>query len=248
MVKGKDIRFSYSPEGDSLFKDLSFHLEKGEIGAILGRNGTGKTTLLKCLLGILPLSCGSVTLGGAAGYVPQQVTSTFAYSTLDMVVMGRARHIAPFSSPGRRDYEIAEAILEKLGLSEFRNRSFTEISGGERQMILIARALASDCSILILDEPTSALDFKNQNKVLQTLVRLSRNEGMTVLFTTHSPNQAVFAADKALLMYSSGKYIFDKAEKSLSDESLRRLYELEIRKLNFEHEMSVRQAIIPVFG
>jgi len=248
MVESRNIRFSYAPKDNTLFRDLSFHLGKGEVGAILGKNGTGKTTLLKCLLGILTPTGGSVRLGGPVGYVPQQVSGTFAYTGLDMVVMGRARHIPPFSSPGKRDYEIAGAAMEKLGIGDFRDRAFTEVSGGERQMILIARALASDCSVLILDEPASALDFKNQDRVLRTLLRLSREEGMTVLFTTHSPNHAVHAADKALLMYTSGDYLFGGAEETLSDESLRRLYDLDIKNLRFEHGDKVRQTIVPVFG
>lgn len=247
MVEADKICFSYS-QGRPLIRDLSFHLEPGEIGVILGRNGTGKTTLLKCLMGLLSVSVGAVHIGGAYGYVPQQASAIFSYSVLDMVVMGRARHLSVFSSPKKKDFDIAERILDRMELSAFKDRMFTELSGGERQLILIARALASECSILILDEPTSALDFKNQNKVLQTLKRLGKEDGITVLFTTHSPNQAVHAADKALLMYSPGEYVFGTANETLNDESLHRLYGLEIKNVTYEHDSRHRRAIVPVFG
>ncbi len=247
MVEAQKLCFSYRSDSP-LIQNVSFRLEQGEIGVILGRNGTGKTTLLKCLMEILPAASGNLCIGGSVGYVPQQTTVMFSYTVLDMVVMGRARHISVFSPPRKKDYNAARSILDKMDLSDFSQRPFTELSGGERQLILIARALASECSVLILDEPTSALDFKNQNKVLQTLRRLSREENITVLLTSHSPNQAIHTADKALLMFAPGQYTFGRADINLSDESLSRLYGMNIKNITYHLDSERRRAIVPVFG
>ena len=246
MIDVRSISFAY-PGGAEIFRDHSFRLEKGKSMAILGPNGRGKTTLLKCLLGILPVNGGFVIRSGECGYVPQQAAVVFSYSVLDMVVMGRARHIPLFSSPGREDFRIAESLLGTLGISHFRDRDFSSLSGGEQQLVLIARSLASECSLLILDEPTSALDFKNQSRILNTLRELSGKEGLSIIFTTHAPDHAAYAADDVLLMYSPYEYLYGACDETMSDENLHRLYGLEIRGIEYTHSRGHGRALVPVY-
>jgi iron complex transport system ATP-binding protein len=245
MIEAQHISHAYG-EGDYVFRNLSFHLDTGKTMAVLGPNGRGKTTLLKCLMGLLPPREGAVRVDGEYGYVPQHAAVIFSYTVLDMVVMGRARHIPLFSSPRRRDYRIAETILEMMQLEHFAERNFTELSGGERQLVLIARALASECSVLLLDEPTASLDFKNQSMVLRTLGSLSREHGITIVFTTHSPNHAAHIADRVMLMYSQNEFLFGTVDEVMSNGSLDRLYGLEIKKLEYSHSKGVGKAIVPV--
>lgn len=245
MIEAQHISHAYG-EGDYVFRNLSFHLDTGKTMAVLGPNGRGKTTLLKCLMGLLPPREGAVRVDGEYGYVPQHAAVIFSYTVLDMVVMGRARHIPLFSSPRRRDYRIAETILEMMQLEHFAERNFTELSGGERQLVLIARALASECSVLLLDEPTASLDFKNQSMVLRTLGSLSREHGITIVFTTHSPNHAAHIADRVMLMYSQNEFLFGTVDEVMSNGSLDRLYGLEIKKLDYSHSKGVGKAIVPV--
>ncbi|WP_319559312.1 ABC transporter ATP-binding protein [Marispirochaeta sp.] len=246
MIEARDISFGYSG-GGKIFRNHSFRLEKGKSMAILGPNGRGKTTLLKCLLGLFPVGGGEIIRNGECGYVPQKASVVFSYSVLDMVVMGRARHIPLFSSPGAADYHIAESLLDTLGITRFRDRDFSSLSGGEQQLVLIARALASECSLLVLDEPTSALDFKNQGRILNTIRDLSGNEGLSIIFTTHSPDHAAFAADDVLLMYSPDEYLFGPADDTMNDDNLRRLYGLEIRGVEYTHSRGRGRALIPVY-
>ena len=153
-------RVSSHPSSNWLFRDLSFFLPRGEILALLGPNGRGKTTLLKCFAELHRALRRTCRCGrGAIGYVPQQFVTPFDYSVREIVLMGRARHIGVFSNPTSRGSAIADEALAMLGLSRLAERTFTTLSGGERQMVLMARALASGAEIMLLDEPTSALDF-----------------------------------------------------------------------------------------
>lgn len=230
-----------------MFRDLTFRVGPGEIAAILGPNGHGKTTLLKAVLGLLPLDEGSVDPGSNPGYVPQSAQTVFAYQVIDMVLMGRARHIGAFGSPRREDYEIARRCLDRLGISRFEDRLITQLSGGERQLVLIARALASGCRTIILDEPASALDFRNQQVILGTLRSLAREHGMTVLFSTHFPQHATCLADKVLLMHGAGSHQFGDAGQILTEQNLWRLYGVEMRSLEFTHNGTVLRTFVPVF-
>jgi iron complex transport system ATP-binding protein len=247
MIEAKQITFSYGGK-DVVFRNHSFKVEEGKIMAVLGPNGRGKTTLLKCLMGVLKPQTGEVLVKGEYGYVPQHSVSIFSYSVRDMVVMGRARHIPFLSSPGRQDYQVADAVLEMMELGDYALRGFTELSGGEQQLVLIARALASECSILILDEPTASLDFRNQARVLRTLGKLSREHGITIVFTTHSPNHAAHLADRVLLMYSQEEYLFGSVDEVMNDGQLDRLYGLEIKKLEYRHSGGIGRALVPVFS
>jgi len=174
-----------------ILENYSLSVERGSVLAILGANGVGKTTLLDCIVGLRRPTAGSALSRGRIGYVPQLFHSTFAFSVLDIVLMGRARHIGLFGSPRAKDYEIARKYLALMRVEALGDRPFNELSGGQRQLVMIAQALSSECEIMVLDEPCSALDYKNQSIVIETLRRLNGTMGLTIVFTTHAPQHGL---------------------------------------------------------
>ena len=244
-VERRRPRVSSHPSSNWLFRDLSFVLPSGEILALLGPNGRGKTTLLKCLAELHAPSEGRVTRTGAIGYVPQQFVTPFDYSVRDIVLMGRARHIGVFSNPTSDDRAIADEALSMLGFPDFAERTFTTLSGGERQMVLMARALASGAEIMLLDEPTSALDFRNQAILLRTLKKIASERSLTVVITTQDPTEALEVADRALLLHGADRYDEGRAEDILVPDNLSRLYGVTMRTM---HSHDGGAAIVPDFG
>jgi iron complex transport system ATP-binding protein len=224
-------------------RDLDIALEQGEVLALLGPNGGGKTTLLKTLLGLLSAQAGEVHLGAkrlsefsirararVIAYVPQVHAGTFAFTVETVVLMGRTAHGSLFSGPSANDRKVAADVLERFGISALRERPYTEISGGERQLVLLARALAQEPRFVVLDEPTASLDFGNQGKVLREMRALAAS-GLGVLFTTHDPNHALRAADRAFLL-RAGECLADGPVKDvLSRERLEALYRAPVLQL-----------------
>ena len=166
---------------------------------VLGPNGRGKTTLVRCAAGLLKPTEGSVTHDSPVGFVPQAHGGAFAYRAVDMVVMGRVRQVSLFGSPTRDDRVAALDAMERIGVGHLADRQFPTLSGGEQQLVLIARAIASESPALVLDEPTSGLDLHNQAQILSLLRKLVA-DGMSVLLTTHHPDHALYLADTVVLM------------------------------------------------
>ncbi len=229
-----DLAFGYRdhPVGQG----VSLAVAAGEVLALLGPNGGGKTTLLKTLLGLLPPQAGSVMLDGRdlavipvrerarlVAYVPQSHHGTFAFTAFDVVLMGRTAHGGLFARPGAKDRAVASAMLERLGIAHLSGRPVTMISGGERQLVLVARALAQEPRFIVLDEPTASLDFGNQGKVMRQIRSLAA-DGLGVLFTTHDPNQALGHADRVALLRDGGVMAVGPVAEVLSQERLAALY------------------------
>lgn len=233
MIAVQALGFRFSPQAPWLFEDLSFALTPGETLALLGRNGRGKTTLLKCLARLISPTAGAVHCAGVLGYVPQQFATPFAYTVFDVVLMGRARHVGLFSNPTARDRARVHEALELVGIGALAARAVTTLSGGERQLALIARALASDVDLLLLDEPASALDFRNQAIVLSTLRRLAAERGLAILMTTHDPTHALEIADRAIFLYGAGRCEEGPIAAMCTEPKLSALYGIAMRKLDY---------------
>ena len=231
--------FSYDGITKQL-EDISFSLRRGEVFSLLGRNGTGKSTLIKCILNILTLQEGAVEIDGRrvggmrpdevareVGYVPQGHRSVFPFAAIDFVLMGRAPHISTFSVPGEEDYEKAEEAFARIGISHLREKPISEMSGGEAQMVMIARALAQEPSLLILDEPTSHLDIGNQMKVIAAVDSLAA-DGIAILMSTHFPDHAFLVSHSAAILESGRLIARGLAEDVITKENLREAYGVDV--------------------
>ncbi|WP_454690609.1 ABC transporter ATP-binding protein [Achromobacter aloeverae] len=239
-------RLSIQAGGRRLLSDLSLRVPAGAILAVLGPNGRGKTTLLRTMLNLHKPAGGAVRLGGHAAYVPQQTGVPFDYDVLSMVCMGRARRLRWYASPGARDLEIARACLDAVRLGHLAGRPFLALSGGERQLVCIARALAGDSPIIVLDEPAAALDLHNQDLILALLRRLAREQGLTVVFSTHQPQHAQHIADQTLLMHADACESGPTATMCV-DERLSRLYRLPVRVVSQPGPHGEARGVIPLF-
>jgi iron complex transport system ATP-binding protein len=229
------------------FRDLDFAVRAGEVAAVLGPNGRGKTTLLRVGAGLRKPTLGRIATSGVVGLVPQDFARTFPYSVLDIVLMGRARHVGLLAMPGKRDRDAALAALAVTGMTAFAERGFDSLSGGERQLVLIARAIAGEPATLLLDEPASALDLKNQDRVLSLIRRLA-DDKLAIVFTTHQPNHALAVADSVLLMPPEAPAAFGPCRDVLTDTRLAQLYGLPVQTLAFEAAGRARRAIVPLYS
>jgi iron complex transport system ATP-binding protein len=242
MLEARDLSFGFPSR--RVGEGISFTLAPGETLAILGGNGAGKTTLMRTLLGLLAPLRGSVMLDGSSisvlsaaqraqrvAYVPQSHAPVFGYNVEQIVLMGRAAHLSPFARPSREDRELARAAMARLAIESLAMRRVTELSGGERQLVLLARALAQQASVMVLDEPTASLDFGNRAHVLRELDRL-RASGMTLVFSTHEPDQARAHADRALLLADGRALALDDVDRVLTAEMIGRLFGVTVRMVD----------------
>ncbi len=230
----RDLHFSYDRE--EVLRGIDIKVRAGGINALLGPNGSGKTTILKCLVGILRPLSGSIEIDGTdistlgakelsrlVCYVPQEHEISFSYSVEETVLMGRTPHLGGISGPRPEDVEIARAAMEKIGIESLAKRPYTQLSGGQRQMVLIARALAQGSPIMVFDEPTSALDFRNQMVVWNTLKSL-KSEGKILLVCTHDPNHALWFCDDLIVLKDGVLVAQGPVESLMTDELLEELY------------------------
>ncbi|WP_113626573.1 ABC transporter ATP-binding protein [Pectobacterium peruviense] len=233
-------------QGQGFFSPLNLRCREGEITAILGANGRGKTTLLNTLLGNLSPLSGIIQRDGHIGFVPQIFIPPFYYSVLDMVLMGRAARIRLFAMPSAHDIRVAQNALTLLGIASLAECDFSALSGGQRQLVLIARALASECQTLILDEPMAALDVQNQAQVLRLLQHLAKTQRLSILLTTHDPAHAVIVAEQALLLMDNQHYLYGCCNEVLTEDNLSRLYGIPVRQVCVEIAPQPYCALIPI--
>jgi len=253
-----DLDFGYP--GHPVGRGVSFAFGPGEVVCLLGPNGGGKTTFFRTLLGLIGAQGGRVTVGGddvarlarreiakRLSYVPQAHAGYFPFTVREIVAMGRTAHLAPFAGPTAKDEAIALEALERVQLAHLRDQPYTRISGGERQLALIARALAQQAPLVVMDEPTASLDFGNQVRVLGEVKRL-KADGVGVLMSTHDPDHAFLCADRVALIHD-GRLVADAPPAvAITPRTLRDVYgiDVEVRDV-VAFDGSVRRVCVPGF-
>jgi iron complex transport system ATP-binding protein len=252
LLEARDLAIGYGRTEIASGLDLS--VTAGSVTCLLGPNGVGKTTLFKTLLGLLPPLSGTVEIDGndlsklerqsiarQIAYVPQAQIAEFPYTVIDLVVMGRTAHLGTFGGPRRADYEAAMAALDKLGIASLAERDSTRISGGQRQLALIARALAQQTRMVVMDEPTASLDLGNRIRVLETIRALAES-GLGIMLSTHEPEHAFVVADRVAILGRS-HFIAGSVEAVMTSTELSRLYGV---ALSVEQTPSGRRVVGPV--
>ncbi len=253
----QNVAFAYRPD-TPVVHEVSFRLAEGEVLYVLGHNGSGKTTLLSCISGVLRPTAGRVLLDGEdvrryspaerarrIGHVPQVHVPAFAYTAREMVLMGRAPHLSLFESPRRADHAIADDALASVGLGHLADRPYTELSGGERQLVMVARGLAQQSRLLLLDEPDAHLDPKNQHRVLELVVGLAR-QGLAFIVSSHAPNNALLYADRVLVMKQGRMLALGSAAEVLTAPLLSAAYDMDTEVIYGENGQShIPRAILP---
>ncbi len=249
IIKIKNLTFSYDKQ--TIIRDINLTVEKGQAIFLLGSNGCGKTTLLDCILGLNKLDNGSVLIKGNnikdlkpleiaknIAYVPQSYNLTFPYKVIDVVLMGRTPYISPFSSPSKEDVYIAEESLQIVGMSKYKDRIFTNLSGGEGQLVMLARALAQKTDVIVMDEPTSHLDFKHELMILETITNLVKDRNITIIMATHYPNQVFYFENNnintTVLMLDKGKIeVMGNAMEVLIEENIKKVFDVNSKILSY---------------
>ncbi|MBQ2653725.1 MAG: ABC transporter ATP-binding protein [Methanobrevibacter sp.] len=245
----KNISFSY--DGEEIFSDISFSIDKGDVLCILGPNGTGKTTLIKCLNGLHEINSGEILINGNnikklsfreiskhIGYIPQSHVPSFPFKVLDVVVMGRAPYLNLTDSPKKEDIEIAENALKTLGIEYLKDKEYTNLSGGERQLVFLARILCQQPDILILDEPTSHLDFGNQIKLLEIIDNLAKS-GLSIIMSSHFPDHAFLSSNKVAIMKNKKFIDFGSPDDVVTEDNLKKAYSIDVKLIELDDNRKV---------
>ncbi len=248
-----ELYFAYQHRHDVL-KGVTFSAGLGDFICLLGENGAGKTTLFRCMLGLLKGYRGEIRVTGRPlkdfsvrelarqiAYIPQAHSPTFNYTVLQTVLMGTNAHMSRFKTPGKRETRLAEEMIHRLGVSHLAGRGYAEVSGGERQLVLIARALAQQSKILIMDEPTANLDYGNQIRVMKQIQTLAR-EGYLVLLSTHNPEHVLLYSDKVLVLRNGKTDLFGHTREILSESVITAIYNTPVEI----HDIKTGGGVVPI--
>lgn len=238
-LKVDNLHFSYGSH--EVLKGVSFGIEDSGFVSLLGPNGAGKSTLFRCMLGLLEPGKGSVHICGRdirnmppaelshrVAYIPQSHTPVFNFSVFDMVLMGTTAQLSQFASPGKKQKELAEAAMERMGILHLMNRGCGNISGGERQLALIARAIAQQAKILVMDEPSASLDYGNKFRVMETVKSLTEDD-YTIIQSTHDPDQAYLYSDQILALYDGKILACGTPRDTISSSLISTLYGVDVQ-------------------
>lgn len=247
------------PKQEEILTDINIKLEEGHILSVLGPNGIGKTTLLKCMIGLMPWSRGRSLLAGKdirtlkskeiwnmISYIPQTHGFSFSYTGLEMVMLGRSSHLGLFSQPGHREIEMAEAMMEKVGITRLADKDCNRMSGGELQMVLIARALINEPKLIILDEPETGLDFHNQILVLNMVEKLAHEENIGAIMNTHYPTNAMSIADEALMMNRKGDRFYGPTGDILNESNISKSFDVNVVVDEIMYQNRTIRSVVPV--
>ena len=249
LFEVNNISFDY--DGEEIFSNISFSIDKGDVLCILGPNGTGKTTLIKCLNGLHEINSGEILLNGQnikklsfkqiskhIGYIPQAHIPSFPFKVFDVVLMGRAPYLNLTDSPKEEDKKIALDALKTLGIDDLKDKEYTNLSGGERQLVFLARVLCQKPDILILDEPTSHLDFGNQIKLLEIIDNLAKS-GLSIIMSSHFPDHAFLSSTKVAIMKDRKFIDFGTPDDVVTEDNLRKAYSIDVRLMELDDERKV---------
>lgn len=255
LLNVEGLNFSYGDK--EILKNVTFSVEEGSICGILGQNGTGKTTLLKCIQGILIPQNGKVLINNNSLYdmnykerarnisvVPQQINIIFSYTVLDVILMAKVSKLNFFESPKKQDKEEAKDILRSLKIVHLWDKKFNELSGGEKQMVLIARAMYQDTPIILLDEPTSHLDYRNQITIMEIIKKIVKSKKITAVINIHDPNLALNYCDDILMIKHGSVLMKGKSEDTIREKYLSNLYDMPI---SIDKTIDGRSVVVP-FG
>ena len=249
LFEVRNIAFSYNDE--EIFSDISFSIGRGEVLCILGPNGTGKTTLIKCLNGLHDIDSGDILINGKnikklsfreiskhVGYIPQSHVPSFPFKVFDVVLMGRAPYLNLTDSPKENDVKIANDALKTLGIENLKDKEYTNLSGGERQLVFLARVLCQKPDMLILDEPTSHLDFGNQIKLLEIIDNLAKS-GLSIIMSSHFPDHAFLSSTKVAIMKDKRFIDFGTPEDVVTEENLKKAYSIDVKLIELDNKRKV---------
>lgn len=234
MIKIDNLSFSYGKK--EALKKISFEIHKGKLCGLIGPNGSGKSTLFKCCLNFLKNYEGTIEINGKnasslkpsvasklISYVPQEHKPSFPFTVTEIVLMGRTPHMGGIFGPSKNDTIVAKKAMDKVGIIDLADIPCSMLSGGQRQLALIARAIAQEAPLMLLDEPTSALDFSNQIKIWEIMKKIA-SDGVSIIACSHDPNHILWFADTAVALYNGEIIANGKTDEILNESLLKQIY------------------------